>query len=477
MKISIKKSLSDLQGLIILPFFESENEVKLPENLSHSTISSRVFNGKKDSIYMLEDEKNLLFFIGLGNSDATFKSIQTAFRRVTAKHESIFEEDFNIIFSNDFSNEHIQAAITGLKLGTYRLSHFKSTEKEKKDWNKINLTLISENSNLEKIAKDSIALASAQIETMKLVDLPANEVTPTYLANWAQEKSKELGFKVTILERKEAEEIGLHAFLAVSQGSSVKKSPRFIIAEYRHEQAKKHLGLVGKGVTFDTGGLNIKTAGMVHMKCDMGGAAAVLGSFTAAASLSLPINLTAIVPCVENSIDNDSFLPSDVIRSYSGKTIEVIDTDAEGRLILADGLSYLVKNYNPDSIIDLATLTGSAVGTFGYECAALFSKDQSLSSAIQEAGLAVGEKTWPLPMWDSYGKEMDSEIADIKNYHGKPFAGAITAAKFLEAFTDSHVSWAHIDIAGTAFGDSEFAKTKHATAFGVHLIIKFIEKL
>ena len=189
------------------------------------------------------------------------------------------------------------------------------------------------------------------------------------------------------------------------------------------------------------------------------------------------MNVTAIVPCVENAVDNLSFLPSDVIGSYSGKTIEIIDTDAEGRLILADGLSYLIKNHQPDTIIDLATLTGSAVGTFGYECAALFSNDAALSQKLQDGGMAINEKVWPLPLWDAYQSEMDSEIADIKNFHGKPFAGAITAAKFLQAFTENHSSWAHIDIAGTAFGDSEFAKTKHATAFGVHLLIKLMENL
>ncbi|MCH7408661.1 leucyl aminopeptidase family protein [Belliella sp. DSM 111904] len=477
MKIKIHQSIEESNGLIILPFFENEAGVAFPKGLSEKSISTKLFTGKKDSHYLFEDEKGLYLLLGLGKSDTHYKTIQTAFRRVTAKHESIIENEISIIFPEAFDSDQIQAAITGLKLGTYRLAHFKKSEPKKKDWDQVNLNLFSNGSDLDKIAEYSLTLATAQLETMKMVDLPSNEATPAYLANWAKEKSKALGFKATVLERKEAEALGLHAFLAVSQGSSVKKSPRFIIAEYRNEKATKHLGLVGKGVTFDTGGLNIKTAGMVHMKCDMGGAAAVLGALAAVASLSLPVNLTAIVPCVENSIDKDSFLPSDVINSYSGKTIEIIDTDAEGRLILADGLSYLIKNYEIDTVIDLATLTGSAVGTFGYECAALFSKDQVLLDALQKAGSDVGEKMWPLPMWDTYASEMDSEIADIKNYHGKPFAGAITAAKFLEAFTDSHASWAHIDIAGTAFGDSEFAKTKHATAYGVHLIVKLIENM
>ncbi|HQE35230.1 MAG TPA: leucyl aminopeptidase, partial [Flavobacterium alvei] len=168
---------------------------------------------------------------------------------------------------------------------------------------------------------------------------------------------------------------------------------------------------------------------------------------------------------------------SDVIHSYNGTSIEIIDTDAEGRLVLADGLSYLIKNFKPEYIIDIATLTGSAMGTFGHECAALFTNNELVSKKLQESGDAIGERLWPLPLWDCYKSDIESEIADVKNYSGKPLAGAITAAKFLEYFTDNHKAWAHLDIAGVAFGNDEFAKSKHATAYGVHLLTKFIENL
>jgi len=235
--------------------------------------------------------------------------------------------------------------------------------------------------------------------------------------------------------------------------------------------------LVGKGITFDTGGLNIKTAGMVHMKCDMAGAAAVLGAMQLIADLKLPYHVTAIVPACENSVDANSFLPSDVIGSYSGHSIEIIDTDAEGRLILADGLSYLIKNYNPETVIDIATLTGSSVATLGNECGALFTNNESLSKQLQQSGDEIGERLWQLPLWDAYKSDIESDIADVKNYSGKPVAGAISAAKFLEFFTNNHTSWAHIDVAGVTFIDDEFAKTKHASAFGVHLLTNFIENL
>lgn len=270
----------------------------------------------------------------------------------------------------------------------------------------------------------------------------------------------------------------IRCFLAVGKGSE--NEPQFVIMNYTPKEnvAKiKHIGLVGKGITFDTGGLNIKTSGMLHMKCDMAGGAAVFGAMQLIADLQLPVKVTAIVPCAENSVDAKSFVPSDVIHSYSGHSIEIIDTDAEGRLVLADGLSYLITNYKPEYIIDIATLTGSSVGTFGYECAALFTNNDEISKKLQESGDEIGERLWPLPLWEAYKSDIESDIADVKNYSGKPVAGAISAAKFLEYFTQEHPAWAHLDIAGVAFGDDEFAKSKHATAYGVHLLTKFIENL
>lgn len=474
--MQLTTQVDHFNGLIILPFFENENAIQSRSEFPRAQVSSELFSGVKDSQFLIErtEENQVFLFIGLGK-DPDYKSIKNAFRRLTAKQEKLFKEHVLLVLSEDFGEQAMEAAVSGLLLGTYRLGHFKSLEKPQKDWEKVKLGVSSSIPKAEEIVRRAEKIAAAQMETFKLVDLPPNTVTPQYLAEWAQSTGKSLGMEVKVFGRKKAEKEKLHAFLAVGQGSQ--KEPQFIVMEYRPKQALKHVGLVGKGVTFDTGGLNIKTQGMVHMKCDMGGAATVLGAMQLIADLGLQVQVTAIVPCVENAIDKQAYLPSDVIQSHSGKTIEVIDTDAEGRLILADALSYLVKNYKPEHIVDFATLTGSAVGTFGYECAALFSQNEELIQKLRKSGDAVGERIWPLPMWDLYKSEMDSEIADIKNYHGKPYAGAITAAKFLEYFTDGHASWAHVDIAGTAFGDSEFAKTKHGTAFGVHLLLKFMENL
>jgi leucyl aminopeptidase len=209
----------------------------------------------------------------------------------------------------------------------------------------------------------------------------------------------------------------------------------------------------------------------------MGGAAAVLGIVELAAQLKLPVKIIGIVPSTENCVDGSSMKPGDVIRSYAGKTIEVIDTDAEGRLILADGLSYAVREYKPDVVIDLATLTGSIIQTLGYEAAGLFTVSDNLASDLTKAGEETGERLWRLPVWDEYKEEISSDIADLKNYHGKPLAGAIVAAKFLEVFTDEHPEWAHLDIAGMAFGDNDFAPGRAGTAYGIRLLRTYLTSL
>ncbi len=214
---------------------------------------------------------------------------------------------------------------------------------------------------------------------------------------------------------------------------------------------------------------------MQFMKSDMGGAAAVLGAMELAAKLQLPVHLIGVIPATDNCVDAKSIKPGDVIGSYSGKTIEVDNTDAEGRLILADGICYLNRTYQPDVMIDLATLTGSCFATFGSKVAGLFSNNDALARQIYQQGLKTGELVWQMPIWDIYGKMIQSDIADIKNNHQPPVAGAIAAAKFLEFFTEKHPAWAHLDIAGTAFGDSEYSATKSGTAFGVRLLVAYLE--
>ena len=470
-------NLDSFSGTILIPVFETYSKSIVPIAFNGLEIASNVFFGKKDTHYLAEKNDNTYVFIGLGKT-INYKSLKTIFRRISSKQKENFSSNVALVIPEQCIEEQVEAMVSGLLLGTYNLGHFKSEKQEHPFLNpEFTLNLVSENDYLA-AAKKGIKIAKAQLSTFNLVDLPPNTINPKYLANWAKETGEKYGFDVEVLGYEASKIVGLGAFLAVGKGSE--NEPQFIIMNYTpvtEVKHMKHVGLVGKGITFDTGGINIKTAGMVHMKCDMAGGGAVFGAMQLIADLQLPVKVTAIVPCAENAVDGKSFLPSDVIHSYSGHSIEIIDTDAEGRLVLADGLSYLIKNFKPEYIVDIATLTGSSVATLGYECAALFTNNVEMAMKLQENGDSIGERLWPLPLWDVYKSDIESDIADVKNYSGKPVAGAISAAKFLEYFTKEHKAWAHLDVAGVAFGDDEFAKSKHATAFGVHLLTKFIENL
>lgn len=471
------KKLNDLinyQGTILIPIFETNEKSLVPIEFHGVSVFSKVFYGKKDTQYLVEKYNCLHVFIGLGK-EVDYSTIKTIFRRIAHKNKKLFGHEVALFLPDNFNDLQIEATLSGLNLGTYDIGHYKKSSTHAFLEPDFELGIVCINDYSESVLK-GLKIATAQLEVLRMVDLPPNTVTPKFLSDWAVESGKKYGFTTEIFDREASKINRLDAFLAVGKGSE--KEPQFVIMNYIPENINsktKHVGLVGKGITFDTGGLNIKVAGMVQMKCDMAGGAAVFGAMQLIADLKLDVKVTAIVPCCENSVDSKSFLPSDVISSYSGNSIEIIDTDAEGRLILADGLSYLIKNFKPEIIVDIATLTGSSVGTFGYECGALFTNNNAILKKLQDAGNEIGEKLWQLPLWDCYKSDIESEIADVKNYSGKPVAGAISAAKFLEFFTEKHTAWAHLDVAGVAFGDDEFSKTKHATAFGVHLLTKFIE--
>lgn len=312
---------------------------------------------------------------------------------------------------------------------------------------------------------------------MLLVDTPPNIKTPDYIVSLVKEQFDLANTRVEVMDKAQLEEKGFEAILGVGQASMY--GTYLIRIDYTGNDHSNAVDLVlaGKGVTFDTGGISLKDPTNMHfMKSDLGGAAAVLGAMHLIIQNALPVNITALVPVVENAIDNKAMRPGDVIRSYGGHTIEVIDTDAEGRLILADALSYAAREIRPEYLLDLATLTGNCVAALGYSAAGLFTNNPVLADQLQETGDEVGERCWPMPMYEEYGEMMESDIADIKNFHGKPIVGAITAAKFLEFFTEKHENWAHLDIAGVAFGDVPFARSKMATGYGVRLLHRFVEK-
>ncbi len=428
-----------------------------------------------------------LLLLGLGDKIDT-NAICSAFCKLSQDEQAKLGQNIGIRFDYIGETETnlsvITAAVNGLFLGTYNIGKFKTEKTEAShplSESKTKLHLfppvdINQKAALS-AAQKAVHTAETQMQMMDMVNAPGNKLTPTKMARIAVNNGKKFGFKTTVFNKSQITKLGLDAVLAVNRGSEY--PPAFIIMEYKPKGLKKGLptlGLVGKGVTFDTGGLSIKGATNMHyMKSDMGGAAAVLGAITLAARLQLPAHLIGIIPTTDNCVDANAIKPGDIINSYSGKTIEVIDTDAEGRLILADGLAYMVKNYKPEAIVDLATLTGSCVRALGYDAAGLFSNNQELANQLLAAGENSGERLWQLPIWECYAKDMDSDVADIKNLGTRPVAGAITAAKFLQAFIADHPRWAHLDIAGVAFGSNGFSKQKSATAYGVRLLTEWIE--
>jgi leucyl aminopeptidase len=286
----------------------------------------------------------------------------------------------------------------------------------------------------------------------ELVNLPPCELYPETFAQRARDIASRTGLECTVLDEKQLEAERMGALLAVARGSD--RPPRLVVLRYRRGKDTRTLGLVGKGVTFDSGGLSLKsTENMVDMKCDMAGAAAVLGALQAIAELQIPVNVLGVLALVENLPSGKAMKLGDVLRARSGKTIEVLNTDAEGRLILADALSYAVEQ-KVDHLVDLATLTGACVVALGTEVAGVMTNDEAWAGRVLAAANRAGERAWPLPMFPHYAELIKSPIADIKNTGGTRYGGAITAAKFLEEFVDK-VPWAHLDIAGPAWAEHE----------------------
>jgi leucyl aminopeptidase len=316
------------------------------------------------------------------------------------------------------------------------------------------------------------ALGAGQTLARGIQVLPGNICTPTYVGRAAEELAARHGFAVTVLDKAAIAREKMGALLAVAQGSV--EEPRFIVLEYRGAEAAP-IVLVGKGVTFDTGGISIKPAqNMEDMKYDMSGAAAVLGTFEVLGRLKPAAHVIGIIPSTENMPSGTAVKPGDVITSHFGKTIEVINTDAEGRLILCDALSW-AKRYHPACVIDIATLTGAIVVALGNTAAGVMGTDDALVDEVRQAADRAGERVWPLPLWDEYRDLMKSDIADVKNAGGRP-AGSISAGWFLREFVDGF-AWAHLDIAGTAYTDREDAtRVKGPTGIGVRLFSEFVLK-
>ena len=365
------------------------------------------------------------------------------------------------------------ALVTGTILGSYRFDLFKSASRDETPRLET-LTLLGPDELLEP-AEDARIAAEAQNRARDLQTTPANVATPSFLAERAEAIAAGAeALSVEVLGRDELEAKGMGGLLAVSQGGP--QEPKLIVLRYAGGGSGPTLGLVGKGVTFDTGGISLKPGqGMQEMKMDMSGAAAVLEAVAAIAELELPVDLVAVVPSTENMPSGTAIKPGDVITQYNGKTVEVNNTDAEGRLILADALAYAVE-LGAERLVDLATLTGAVLIALGSTYAAVISNDDELAGEVIRAGTASGELTWRLPLHPEFKELMKGTVADLSNLASKRKAGTITAASFLEEFV-GETPWAHIDIAGTAWDVGRPYTGNDASGFGVRLLVELARHL
>ena len=368
--------------------------------------------------------------------------------------------------------EQVEAAVEGAVLGDFEPDRYKTDKKGKKPVEQFTVVVAKKSAGLDAALDRGRAIAAAQNLTRELVNEPANRLTPTSLAEAARQMAAAQGLECEVLDRHRMKQLGMGSLLGVAMGSA--EPPALIVLHYKPAKdasnGKAHLGLVGKGVTFDTGGISIKPAdGMEKMKYDMAGGAAMIGAMRALAQLKPPIPVTAVIPAVENMPGSRAQRPGDIVTALSGKTIEVINTDAEGRLILADALTY-ARRLGCTHLVDAATLTGSVVVALGYVNIGLFSSDDPLAERLLKAARAAGEKMWRMPIDDEYKEQLKSEFADLANVGGRP-GGAITAALFLREFAEQ-TPWAHLDIAGTAWlEDAKPYMSKGPSGVGVRTFV------
>lgn len=472
--------------ITVVPFFCHNKKAKVAASVPSLAnewkfaVDSRDFKGKKEQTMLLYSqslkEKRILL-LGLGDEKSC--SIESLRRSYSAFVKRCLHKDWkssNVILPNVKGIKELDVAsaiIDSLYFSNYEFD-YKSTSTTSKALQSICLCGIGKEAlSYVKYASDVFSGVNL---TKDLVNGNADEITPQAFCKLAKDLEKSNpSIKTTILDKKRLEKEKLGLILAVNRSS--KRDPALIIMEYTgNPSSKKRGAIIGKGVTYDTGGLTLKsTPGMLDMKCDMGGAGLVFGVMQAIAKLKLKINLIAAVPTTENDIGSNSYKLGDVYSSYHGNTVEVTNTDAEGRLILADAVAYVEKNYNPTFMMDFATLTGAVEIAIGDERAGIFTTDKTLEARLMESGDKTGESLWPFPMDEEYAEPLKSDIADTKNSGGRK-GGAIQGAHFIKKFVKStpHV---HVDIAGVAYLDKprRYHVTR-ATGFGVRLMVEMLQK-
>lgn len=459
---------------------------------SRSALSVMTFKGKENETFILYPQglrTKRLLLVGLGKIGnlsrerlrrAASTAAKTA-KSMKAKTLAIMEPDPGVIgkASTDFGKD-LWASIgtalgEGASLAAYRFKKYITGDSEK-NTDLARLSLVSPDTKrtaqLESGLRFAQKVCEATYLARDLANAPANEIYPETLAAHAVRAGRRWGFRVTVHDQRRIKKLKMGGLLGVAQGSE--RPPRFIVMELNaNKRTLPTVVLIGKGVTFDAGGISIKPAsGMAEMKMDMSGAAAVIGTIQAAAQLRLRVHLVGLVPATENLLGGAAMKPGDILTHYNGRTSEVDNTDAEGRLILADALSYASK-YKPDLVIDLATLTGACVVALGHYATGMMGNDQEAMDRLDASGKRTYERVWQLPMFDEYEKLVKSDVADVKNVGGR-WAGAITAAMFLKKFIGNY-RWVHLDIAGTAIMEEPLEYIpKGGSGVGVRLLIDFL---
>ena len=488
--LSFTPSLSQNSSSFAL-FVSEKYDYKDPKKIIPKEISKKIDlflkslkeKREKDEISSLDiSDKKKCFIIKVKNSykNYYFEEVGGSFFTYTKNYKNInvidiYADSLNV--SKDKFSKLFSEFIFGFNLKSYTFNKYKTLNKEKIN-KKINFKVIS--SHKDKVKKEYKyydAIKEGVFLSRDLVSEPPNVLNPKKYTEEIKKLSK-LGLKVEILNEKKLKKLGMNSLLGVGQGSENETFLAVIKWNGTKVNFGKPLAFVGKGVCFDTGGISLKPARfMEEMKYDMGGSAVVVGLMKSLALRKAKVNAVGVVGLVENMPDGNAQRPGDIVKSYSGKTIEVLNTDAEGRLVLADALSYTEKKFNPRFIIDLATLTGAIIMALGEEYAGLFSNNDELSKNIFKASENVNEKVWRLPLHKNYDKLMDSPIADVQNINYAGGAGSITAAQFLQRFILKNTPWAHLDIAGMAFQKKAAnLNPGGATGFGVRLLNNLVKE-
>lgn len=446
---------------------------ELGRGLSNMLVANLI-KGKSGEVKTVVGKKGAIAFIfGLGNrGELNAETLRKAGGGVSKACNANKINSVSFLVPVDAKDDYMsQAAAEGLVLGSYQFNEFKTTDDdpfEMKD-----ATIVGGN---KKAVEKGTIIANGVCLARNVDNRPGNIATPSHLAENAKAIGKAGGMKVTVFDREKFTKMGMGALAGVASGTEV--PPKFIIMEYMGGSKKqKPKVLVGKGLTFDSGGISIKPAAkMDEMKYDMCGSGVVLGVMKAVSELKPKMNIIGIIPSTENMSGDKAYRPGDVLTAYNGKTIEVLNTDAEGRLILADALSYSSKHYDPEYMIDFATLTGAVVVALGHVATGIMGTDEALVDAIKSSSKTTEEKVWEFPLWDEYLEQVKSKIADVKNVGAPMQAGSIAGGAFLEAFVGEDIPWCHFDIAGTAWGDKDLPYQNKGTATGevIRLVVDLL---